>query len=286
MNVAATRAALVARDGDSCVYCGKSGAETNEGVLTVDHKTPLKRGGVEEIENYQLLCGACNTEKGSRTDEEAQQLVRFSSSIAKAGFTVAHNVVLFDTRLSTSARLLYFQLRHYGYMSQYISFGSPEQTELAANLGIKERALRPYIAELVEFSLVKVRRRGRGKSNVYIICEPTCGKHTGGNQDRQNNAALDRQKNAGLFKDFKRQEVKDKKDLAHTRTEDSVQNAGTRENLRPPNDQNSIFRVVTMINNGSITDDLTLQAELAALRITGAAADALRDNLNTHREEL
>ena len=38
--------------------------------LTVDHKTPQSKGGTDHIENLQLLCAACNSTKGDRTQEE------------------------------------------------------------------------------------------------------------------------------------------------------------------------------------------------------------------------
>lgn len=112
--------------------------------------------------------------------------VRFASRVARAGFTVGHNVVLFDRGLSPAARLLYLQLRHYGYLAEHASREIPDQAEMAGNLGIKERALRPYIAELVDAGLLRVQRRGRGLSNRYTVMEPKT-------DDRQNTAGLDRQ---------------------------------------------------------------------------------------------
>ena len=37
--------------------------------FTVDHILPRKRGGTDHIDNLQLLCGACNSLKGDRTQE-------------------------------------------------------------------------------------------------------------------------------------------------------------------------------------------------------------------------
>jgi hypothetical protein len=41
-----------------------------ETCFTVDHKTPLSRGGTNEPVNLQLLCLPCNSSKGTRTNEE------------------------------------------------------------------------------------------------------------------------------------------------------------------------------------------------------------------------
>lgn len=38
--------------------------------FTIDHKVPQARGGQDHIENLQLLCGACNSMKGTGTMEE------------------------------------------------------------------------------------------------------------------------------------------------------------------------------------------------------------------------
>ena len=38
--------------------------------LTVDHVTPQSQGGTDHMENLQLLCGACNSMKGTGTQAE------------------------------------------------------------------------------------------------------------------------------------------------------------------------------------------------------------------------
>ncbi len=37
--------------------------------MTVDHIIPQSKGGGDHFDNLQLLCGACNSTKGSRPQE-------------------------------------------------------------------------------------------------------------------------------------------------------------------------------------------------------------------------
>ena len=44
--------------------------------MTIDHILPRSRGGTDDPDNLQLLCGACNSTKGNRTQEELIQTLR------------------------------------------------------------------------------------------------------------------------------------------------------------------------------------------------------------------
>lgn len=48
----------------SCVCCGRREPEIK---LCVDHIEPLSKGGINEIQNIQPLCRACNTKKSNKT---------------------------------------------------------------------------------------------------------------------------------------------------------------------------------------------------------------------------
>lgn len=52
-------AAIVVRDGYGCAHCG------NISSLRVDHITPVRRSGVTDLENLQILCHRCNGIKGN-----------------------------------------------------------------------------------------------------------------------------------------------------------------------------------------------------------------------------
>lgn len=57
-------AMLCAQDA-RCTYCG-----TLLAAYHIDHKTPLRRGGTNDMENLQLLCPTCNMSKGTKTHDE------------------------------------------------------------------------------------------------------------------------------------------------------------------------------------------------------------------------
>ena len=44
--------------------------------MTIDHIIPGSRGGSDAPDNLQLLCGACNSTKGNRTQDELIQSLR------------------------------------------------------------------------------------------------------------------------------------------------------------------------------------------------------------------
>lgn len=60
---AALRAKVFSSKGHRCFYCGKDASH-------VDHKTPLRRGGSNNIGNLVPCCAACNIAKGSTTADE------------------------------------------------------------------------------------------------------------------------------------------------------------------------------------------------------------------------
>lgn len=105
----------------------------------------------------------------STRSDAASRPVRFASGVAQAGFTVAHNVVLFDLGLSPLSRLLYLQLRHYAW-ADTDSF--PGQDDLAKGLGVGARMLRNYLRELEEADLLETEQRGRGMTSAYVVREP------------------------------------------------------------------------------------------------------------------
>lgn len=61
------------RDGDRCVYCQEADGDT------VDHITPVSRGGTDDIDNLALACNACNGGKAGR-----EPVGRYEPKVASA----------------------------------------------------------------------------------------------------------------------------------------------------------------------------------------------------------
>lgn len=56
-----------------CMYCGRKRAFSD---LEIDHKTPVQRGGSDNLRNLQVLCPPCNKRKGNQTDQEFRRRYR------------------------------------------------------------------------------------------------------------------------------------------------------------------------------------------------------------------
>lgn len=72
-----TLKALRARHGDACVFCGITmtfgpdvPSKYHPTMATLEHMTPLVRGGLHSWDNTRLSCFTCNMTKGRKTPEE------------------------------------------------------------------------------------------------------------------------------------------------------------------------------------------------------------------------
>jgi 5-methylcytosine-specific restriction endonuclease McrA len=64
-----TRKNVLARDRNTCQYCGRPGD-------TVDHIVPRSRGGPDTWENCVCACSSCNRKKNDRSPEEQGMKLR------------------------------------------------------------------------------------------------------------------------------------------------------------------------------------------------------------------
>lgn len=58
--------------GNICYYCGCK----ITGNKTIDHKMPIIKGGTNDNDNLVLACVHCNTQKGSKTEEEYREWLK------------------------------------------------------------------------------------------------------------------------------------------------------------------------------------------------------------------
>jgi len=65
----AARQLSIKQDG-KCYYCGTKLNMRDTGEHHVDHKLPVSRGGMGDIDNLALTCKQCNKEKSNKTEEE------------------------------------------------------------------------------------------------------------------------------------------------------------------------------------------------------------------------
>lgn len=86
---------LFARDRQVCAYCGM---HCNEADLTVEHITPVSRGGRHEWTNVVTACRSCNTRKGNRRPEEANMpLLYVPYAVCRnEGFILSNRRILAD----------------------------------------------------------------------------------------------------------------------------------------------------------------------------------------------
>jgi 5-methylcytosine-specific restriction endonuclease McrA len=75
-----TRKEVFARDGWTCVYCGR---QTRD--LTLDHVMPRHRGGPHTWENLVSACKPCNHRKAGRTPQEARMAMRREPAPPRVG---------------------------------------------------------------------------------------------------------------------------------------------------------------------------------------------------------
>ena len=94
------------------------------------------------------------------------QTLRFKKGWLNRGFTQIPNQLLSDTSISIGARLLYFLLMRRVFQKD---FCYPGIETLQKELGVVEDTFYSYKKELEEKGWIEVKRRGQGKTNIYLL---------------------------------------------------------------------------------------------------------------------
>ncbi len=98
----------------------------------------------------------------------AQRTIIFESAdpVSAGGFTQVPNCVLENSQLSAGAKLTYAMLLKYAWQNDYCF---PGQERLAKDMGAGKRSVVRFMAELEKYGFVTIKRRGQGKTNIYVV---------------------------------------------------------------------------------------------------------------------
>ena len=114
---------------------------------------------------YDRSKGEIPPEADTPTDPNTIQIENQS---LRQGFTSTPNYILRNPNVSVGAKMVYILLLSYAWQK-----GScfPGQETLASDLGVSNRSVVKWIKELEKEGLIARKRRGLGKTNVYIILD-------------------------------------------------------------------------------------------------------------------
>jgi biotin operon repressor len=97
---------------------------------------------------------------------EKDIILKGADVLSTKGFTQVPNHVLESGDVSGMARLTYSMLLKYAWFNDSCF---PGQDRLAKDLACARTSVNAYIKELQEKGLIKVMRRGQGKTNIYEL---------------------------------------------------------------------------------------------------------------------
>ncbi len=86
--------------------------------------------------------------------------------VASGGFTQVPNVLLENKKISATAKLCYAMLLKYAWYKNYVF---PGQGTLAKEMGTSRPTVIKALKELERVGYLEQKRRGQGKTNVYIL---------------------------------------------------------------------------------------------------------------------
>lgn len=84
----------------------------------------------------------------------------------RGGFTQVPNFILTNENLTAPAKLAYAMLLKYAWDKDECF---PGQDTLAKDMGVSLRSASSYIKELQTLELLDIKRRGLGKTNLYVL---------------------------------------------------------------------------------------------------------------------
>src|ERR1041385_8549841 len=98
--------------------------------------------------------------------KERNILLDTINPVLREGFTQIPNFILRDGEISVGAKVVYAMFLSYAWHNDSCF---PGQDRLAEDMGMSRVRVTQLIAELQRFGLVKIQRRGQGKTNLYTV---------------------------------------------------------------------------------------------------------------------
>ena len=86
--------------------------------------------------------------------------------VVRGGFTQVPNFVLRDPELSLGAKVAYSMFLSYAWHNDSCF---PGQDKLAEDMGMSRSRVTEFVGELHDAGLIKIQRRGQGRTNLYTI---------------------------------------------------------------------------------------------------------------------
>lgn len=86
--------------------------------------------------------------------------------VSSQGFTQVPNFILKRDDISSNAKVVYALLLSYAWYNDHCF---PGQNRLEEESGMSQATISRSISELQEVGLLKVERRGQGKTNIYTL---------------------------------------------------------------------------------------------------------------------
>jgi DNA-binding transcriptional ArsR family regulator len=86
--------------------------------------------------------------------------------VSAGGFTQVPNILLRDPTISSNAKVAYAELLSYAWHNNFVF---PGQERMASDTGMSKSTVSRATSELEDSGWLEVRRRGQGKTNMYIL---------------------------------------------------------------------------------------------------------------------
>jgi Helix-turn-helix domain len=93
-------------------------------------------------------------------------ILQGADAYSARGFTQVPNWILRHPRLSPGAKLACAVILSYAWQN---NFCFPGQEKMAKDMGSGKRSVVRFIAELEREKALTIKRRGQGKTNIYIL---------------------------------------------------------------------------------------------------------------------